>query len=524
MAHSVLIAAPDQTTGYHLRAQVEELDDFSVVDVADSTDRLHELITRRDPEIVLLHEALGPMPVLQTVRDIVARRPGSAIIIMSEDPSPDVFSTAMDAGARGVLPYPVSHEQIESRLAANAEWVTQMRRHLSSESLDPDLASRGRLVTVSGSKGGVGTTTLAVHLAHDAVTRVAGRSVCVVDLDLDNGDVADFLGISHRLDVSDLAKVADDLTNQTIGSAIHRSPSGLSAVLGPSRIEDVGEVGERETIHILGGLRRQFDLVIADCGSTVTPASASAVETADVAILVTTPDLLALRGVHRTAERWKRVGARTIENAVIVINRVSRDSDIQPDTAARLLPSVPVETSLPEAYKVLQRGLNHQDPAEIQAKAWWGRIGKLAEVIGTVPPSTPAALPRIERRSLFKRRASSQATSDEEGQATLEFTGTIGVVLLLMVLLWQVALWGMSAAYTSHAADEAAREAGIGASAAQTSSVALESVPDWFRDHMTVTQSSGTVKVTGSMPVLVPTLTVDGLTFTSETPIVSEDD
>jgi pilus assembly protein CpaE len=522
MTHSVLIAAPDQTTGYELRAQVEELADFSVVEVAESTQRLIDLVAQRDPEIVLIHEQLGPTPVLQTIRDLVARRPGTAILLLNEELSPEVFSAAMDAGARGVLPHPVTHEDLDSRLTASAEWVTQMRRHLSSEALDPDFTGRGRLVAVAGSKGGVGTTTIAVHLAHDAVTRVAGRSVCVVDLNLDNGDLADVLGITHRLDISDLAKVADDLSAQTIGSAIHRSTSGLSSLLGPSRIEDIGEVGERETVLILAALRRQFDLVIVDCGASVTPASAAAVESADEVLLVCTPDLLALRGTHRTTERWKRVGAREPENVKIIINKVNRDSDIQPDTAARLLPTAPIDSYLPEAFKTLQRGLNHQDPGEIHTRAWWARIEELAAEVGTVPSASPKQADGTPRFTLFKPRKAPEPA--EQGQATLEFAGMIPIVLFLMVLLWQVALWGVSAAYTSHAADEAAREAGIQTSTpADIQSAALDAVPTWIRSGMEVHRIGNSVKVTGKLPMLLPSITVDKLEFTSDVPIVEED-
>lgn len=528
MARTVLIAAPDQTAGYELRAQVEELDGFTIVDVAESTHRLQELVAQRDPEIVLIHEQVGPVPVLQVFREISARRPGTALLLLSEEFSPDVFAAAMDAGARGVLRYPVALEDLEGRLTSAGEWVTQMRRHLVNDSADPDLGSRGRLVAVHGSKGGVGTTTIAVHLAHDSVTRVPGRSVCLVDLNLDNGDVADFLGIEHRLDVSDLAKVADDLSAQTVGSAVHRNPSGLATVLGPAQIEDVGVVGDRETVLILAALRRQFDLVVVDCGAAVNPASAAAVELADSVLLVTTPDLLALRGVHRTIEKWSRVGSREVDRVDIVLNRVSKESDIQPEAAARLLPAKPVDVTLPEALAILQRGLNHQDPAQIQSKVWWKRVEDLADAVGTVPSSAPSSAV-APRRSLFKRKGEADQPRDraleEAGQATVEFSGVVFIVLFLMLLIWQIALWGVSAAFTSHAADEAAREAGIGASASRIEATALDEVPGWFRDNMTVrlVDAGSTVQVRSRMPLLLPRVTVDSLVFTSQTPVVRED-
>ena len=437
MSHSVVIAAPDQTTGYELRARVDELEDFTVVDVADSTTYLIDLVAERDPEIVIVHEQLGPVPVLQTVRDVVARRPGTALVLLTEEFSPDVVSAAMDAGVRAVLEQPVTHEDLQGRLHAAAEWVASMRRHLSSEALDSSMSSRGRLVSVAGSKGGVGCTTLAVHLAHHAVTTVAGRSVCLVDLDVDNGDIGDFLGITHRLDVSDLAKVADDLSPQTIGSSVHRGPSGLGTVVAPTRIEDVGEVGERETVLILAALRRQFDLVVVDCGSTLTPASAAAVETADEVLLVTTPDLLALRGVHRLGERWNRVGARNIEKVKTVINKVTRDSDIQPDTAARLLPTAPIDVSLPMRARCCNAGSttrtrprSPRTPVGPHRRARHrGRHGadrRQGRAAGAALDAVPSTTPE---------------PAAEQGQASLEFLGVLPIVFMIVAIIWQLGLW-----------------------------------------------------------------------------------
>jgi pilus assembly protein CpaE len=128
---------------------------------------------------------------------------------------------------------------------------------------------------------------------------------------------------------------------------------------------------------------------------------------------------------------------------------------------------------------------------------------------------------------LFRQRKEAEPAPEpvaEDGQATLEFVGTIWLVITLMVVMWQVALWGVSAAYTSHAADEAAREAGIGSSIEKITYEAENSVPRFFRSDMHVTRTaSGTVKVRSELPILLPAVSVDGLSFTSEVEVVEED-
>ena len=518
MSHSVIIGAGDQVVTYEIRSLVGEVENFKVEDVADTSDQLEQSVLRRDPDVVIVHASIGPTPVLQVVRDLAMRRPGTAILVMADQVTPEVFTEAMDAGARGVLNHPVSLEDLQARLTSAAQWATQMRRHLTTPSdLMAASSGRGRVFVVSGSKGGVGTSTVAAHLAYDYVRSVPGKSVCLVDLDVEKGDLANLLGVSHRLDISDLAKVADDLGPSTVSSAIHRDPSGVGLLLAPANIEDVGSVGDREARLIIGAVRRQFDVVIVDAGSHVTPVSAAAVEVADEVVLVTSPDVLALRGVHRTLDAWGRVGARKPEGTRVLLNQVSRAADIQPDSVARLIPTAPLRGSLPAAFKRLEPGLNHRSPAEVKDRTWWSSIHQVAREIGLIgADETPSAKgPRDRRRAKVGAGA-----RDDSGQAALEFTGMFPVIMLLVLLVWQVGLTSVSLALTGHAADEAARAAALG----DDVSSALDTVPDWFAQDMTVTQdaSGSTVRVRTLLPILSPGFTAAGWSFATEVGVVDE--
>ena len=121
------------------------------------------------------------------------------------------------------------------------------------------------------------------------------------------------------------------------------------------------------------------------------------------------------------------------------------------------------------------------------------------------------------RRTLIRQHPAAQE------QATVTFLGVLPVAFLILAIVWQLGLWGVTATLTSHAADEAARAAGIGGTTVEVRDDALRSVPSWFRDNMNVSQTAaGTVKVTSSMPVLTPIFTVEGLDLTSEAPVAAE--
>jgi pilus assembly protein CpaE len=517
MSHSVVIGAGDQVVSYEIRSLVEEVDGFKVLDVADTSIRLEDAVLKRDPEVVLVHAGIGPVPVLQLVRELVMRRPGSAVVVLADHVTPEVFTEAMDAGARGVVQYPVGLEDLQARLTSAAQWSAQMRQHLSHASTDTTQdAGRARMFVVAGSKGGVGASTVAAHLAYDYVRSTPGKSVCLVDLDLEKGDLANLLGVSHRLDISDLAKVADDLGPQTVSSAIHRDASGVALLLAPTNIEDVGVVQDRETRLILGAVRRHFDLVVVDVGSHVTPVSAAAVEVADEVVLVTNPDVLALRGVHRTLDAWARVDVRKPDGVRVVLNRVSKAVDIQPDAAGRLIPVRPVTSTLPAAFKRLEPGLNYRSPEEVKDRLWWSGVRRLSEEL-TV--TTPAPEPRASRRGERRRGSRRELVTNERGQASLEFTGMFPLVLLLAVVVWQVALMGAALVMAGHAADEAARAASVGD---DLSATALAAVPEWVRSGMRVSDDGSSVRVVTQMPVLAPGISSDRWTFSTDVAVVRE--
>ena len=130
---------------------------------------------------------------------------------------------------------------------------------------------------------------------------------------------------------------------------------------------------------------------------------------------------------------------------------------------------------------------------------------------------------RQEPQPTVSRQRQSAPVSAEREHATMKFIGVLALVFLIIAIIWQLGLWGVTAAYTSYAADEAAHAASDGGTSAEVRDDALRSVPSWFRTNIDVSQTDlGTVKATSSMPVLTPVFTVDGLDLTSEAPIVSE--
>ncbi|NSC23622.1 AAA family ATPase, partial [Streptomyces albus subsp. chlorinus] len=268
------------------------------------------------PEVILVHELIGPLSALELIGQVALRFPAVGVVLATRDTSPRLYSAAMDAGARGVVALPLAYDELEARVAAAATWARGVRRHLGAGHGGEGTGARGpggpggTVVTVTGAKGGVGTTLAAVQLALAA--RAAGREVALVDLDLQSGDVASCLDVRFRRSVADLAGIKD-LTPRVLQDAVYVHETGLGLLLAPGEGERGEDVDERAARQLLAALRSHYEVVVLDCGTHMHAANAAAVEAADLALLLTTPDVPAVRGATRMVRLWDRLQIRKAE-------------------------------------------------------------------------------------------------------------------------------------------------------------------------------------------------------------------
>lgn len=83
-------------------------------------------------------------------------------------------------------------------------------------------------------------------------------------------------------------------------------------------------------------------------------ANAAAVEMADVAVLVTTPDVVAVRGAKRVVRMWDRLQIRKAEETLTVVNRYTRSTEIQPPLIQKITGTRIANTAVPANFKELQ--------------------------------------------------------------------------------------------------------------------------------------------------------------------------
>ena len=263
------------------------------------------LVARRTllPDAVLVDLSLPDMSGAEFCRQVTQRADAASIpiIVLGDDAGVSGRVASLRAGAFDYLVKPPDPAELVARLEA---------------ALDLRGESAGMIVVACGSKGGVGTSTVAVNCAASLCRQFGAAVVVDVGARMATADV--LLNIQPVHDAASLLSRFEDLEADDIGSFLTPHASGLEVLLLPgvwSRSD--GHSGLR---RIVLALRRLRPFVIVDTPAGAPEWTAVSLELADVLLLVFTAEIASLRGAGQVLEQARAMGLAP-ERIRLVLNR-----------------------------------------------------------------------------------------------------------------------------------------------------------------------------------------------------------
>lgn len=265
---------------------------------------------------------------------------------------------AVRNGCTEFLTKPVAVEELTSAL----------NRFQAVRAIDPNAPSSiGRILAFFGSKGGVGTTMLAVHLAIHLV-RQPGKKVLLIDQKPQLGHVALYLGLKDtQYHFDELLRNADRLDTELFEGFLSRHRSGLDVIASPEIASGPHEAKPEEMASVMEFLRREYDYVLIDGPSALQNAKASVVDQADEIYIVSTPDVAALRDLARLVEGFS-VSESAVTKLRVVVNRSTATDSITPEQIEKVV-RFPISVAVPNNYFELLRAINDGEPIAPQRRS-----------------------------------------------------------------------------------------------------------------------------------------------------------
>ena len=239
------------------------------------------------------------------------------LIAACYDPPLALVRSLMRAGVQDVIPLPLSADDLEAALAP-------VRAELDKRE-DVARTANAKLVTVVKSVGGVGATALLAQLAMRFAQSEAAqrRDACLIDLDVQFGDIAFQLGLQPKLSLADLLEAGARLDGDLLRATTIEHPSGLKVITAPRDIMPIEGMPSDHLLRIVEIATREFGTVFVDLPTNWTNWSLSLVARSDLVLLVTE---LTVAGVSRARRQLdllhsQDLGALDIR---VVVNRFDK--------------------------------------------------------------------------------------------------------------------------------------------------------------------------------------------------------
>ena len=397
--------------------------------LTDAGLRATPLRAERRTELAQLVEAgtiptavvIGPGVELPTATGVAtwlgAVAPGTITLLLAT-PTTTTLRAALRAGVRDVVSPTCSGAELGEALRA----AGYDERHIEA-------GRDGLTVAVFSAKGGVGTSVLASNLA----VRLAGRTgvpTILADLDLPSADQSVLHGLRPGWTVQEIADgvVGDDV--DAVAQVLLPVPDTEVRVLaGPSDPAAAETIGDDVVITLLHRLRQLAAVVVVDTSSAFSDATLAVLERADVVVVVTSLDVLALRALSVALQTFDRLGIER-DRLRIAVMRAGAKVGLTIDDVVRVT-GVDVDVAVPSSRQVAT-SVNTGTPLAVTAprspvvRAVDDLVGAVVE--GVVIDGFDGELTqrrRLRTRPVRRQRGGTTAagSNDETDEEVLDLAG-----------------------------------------------------------------------------------------------------
>ncbi len=254
----------------------------------------------------------------------------------------------------------------------------------------------GKIFVITSGKGGVGKSTNTANLGTGLA--MLGRKVVVVDADIGLRNLDMILGLENRI-VYDLVNVIERTCK--ISQALIRDKRYKNLFLLPAaQTRSKEAVTADQMLELTEKLRKVFDYVLIDCPAGIETGFRNAVVGADMALLVTTPEVSAVRDVDRVIGLLEASGKR---NPKLIINRLNpelvRRGDMLDTEAILQILAVELIGVIPEDESMVAY-TNRGEPAILSNKSIAGKAFR--NIVRRIEGEEVEFLPLNGNRGLFQ--------------------------------------------------------------------------------------------------------------------------
>jgi pilus assembly protein CpaE len=348
------------------------------------------LLANPDEQLVIVGPDIDLNSAVSLSEKFRVSRPSLGILLTRRRVDLSILNLAIRSGIREVINANDSAELLEA--AKRSQTLSSKFAAVVDSS---SIMKSGKMILVFSAKGGCGKTTISTNLA-EALAATSGGTVCLVDLDLQFGDVGIALRINPSRSISNAVEMRDHLDKQALTSLVINYKPKFDVLLAPPNPVDAEYVTGELCRTVLAQLREIYDFVVIDSSPAFTDVILEAFDIADHHLLITTLDVPTLKNLRVSSSTLDELGLPTSKRIFIVnqsdLNAGLSVQDVERSIGSTVAIQIPASNAVPTS---VNRGVTlfSSDPKHPVSRA----IQSLTDLILDRPSQIR------DRRFLYRR-------------------------------------------------------------------------------------------------------------------------
>ncbi len=344
---------------------------YQVVTSANVTDVLEEVLEQGPFDVLVAGPVFDSHAGM--VRLAQLRNAGSVpAIVLALGPKPRAsMSDIVRTGAVELVEYPTSKRQLSTALQRAFDLADRTPEigtvvPVTTHSVAIERSQFAEVFTVASSSGGCGKTFYATNLACYLAAQT-GQRVCLVDLDLQFGEVSTALHLRPRFTISDLLArepVDEDDLDEHIEEYLLEHDLGFSVLAAPFSPAEADMIAPKDVYKVMGALRKHFDYLVVDTPAQLSEVVLAAFDHSTKVLCMVTLDLPSIRNMRVFLSTLEKLRINS-DSIGVVLNKVEDDVGIKIQDVQDVLDNK-IVSILPYSREV-SRSINKGQPALVSA-------------------------------------------------------------------------------------------------------------------------------------------------------------
>ncbi|MBI5589800.1 MAG: AAA family ATPase [Deltaproteobacteria bacterium] len=310
-------------------------------------------VDTRHPDLLVMELSGDVGKIMKGIESLLKSGKVSDVFLTAESVNPTILMQAMRIGVKEFIAQPFDDMEI----------LDALKRFKERQTVGAVQAGKknGQIISVFGSKGGVGTTTVAVNLAVSLAKCAGQYSIALLDMNTLFGEIPLFLEMEPKFHWGEITKHIDRLDDTFLSNILTHHRSGVQVLPSPAYLN--GHVRPTPEImdKLLGLMKQMFDFVIIDSGQSTNDSSLKVLQISDTLLLLSILSLPCLTNTNKLLKSLTDLGYMSPDRIKVVLNRYIKKNEISLKDAEASI-GTKIFFTIPNEYDATMAAINNGKP------------------------------------------------------------------------------------------------------------------------------------------------------------------